>query len=67
MQCFRNYSTPKYKFHIYELPTGLKLVLITSPQRPDQFETLQRLYQTLYVPLVSRNVFCTPGQKIQCK
>ena len=67
LQCFRNYSTAKYKFHIYELPTGLKLVLITSPLRPDQFETLQKLYQTLYVPLVSRNYFCTPNHKIKCK
>ncbi|TNV75435.1 hypothetical protein FGO68_gene14569 [Halteria grandinella] len=67
LPCFRNYATAKYKFHIYELPTGLKLVLMTSPLKSDQFETLQKVFQTLYVPLISRNIFCTPNQKIQCK
>lgn len=32
---FRNFSTPMYKLHIYELPTGIKFVLITSPDKID--------------------------------
>ncbi len=67
LQTFRNYSTPKYKLHLYELPTGLKLILVTQPSKPDQFDKLQTLFQTLYVPLVSKNVFCQPNHKIYCK
>ncbi|CDW79051.1 trafficking protein particle complex subunit 1-like [Stylonychia lemnae] len=67
LQNFRNYSTSKYKLHIYELPTGLKLILITTPSKPDQLEKLQQLFQQLYVPLVSRNMFCQPNSKIHCK
>lgn len=35
LHTFRNYATAKYKFHIYEIPTGLKLVLITTPNKND--------------------------------
>jgi len=29
-----------YKFHVYELPTGIKFVLITVPDKIDQYEVL---------------------------
>jgi hypothetical protein len=67
LQTFRNYATGKYKFHIYEIPTGLKLILITPPNKPDYFEKLREIYATIYVPLVSRNMFCQPNHKIHCK
>ena len=30
---FRNFTTPRYKFHILEVPTGIKLVLLTNSAR----------------------------------
>lgn len=63
---FRNFSTPLYKFHIYELPTGIKFVLITTPEKLDQAETLRLLYVQFYVPFVTGNINCKPDERIEC-
>lgn len=53
--------------HLYEILTGLKFVLITTPAKLDQQETLQHVYQYLFVPFVSGNIFLTPGAKVESK
>ena len=30
-QQFKNFSTPQYSFHFFEVPTGVKIVLLTNP------------------------------------
>lgn len=67
VQTFKNFATGKYKFHIYEIPTGLKFVILTPPHKPDYYDKLKELFSTIYVPLVSRNTFCQPNHKINCK
>lgn len=64
---FRNFSTTLYKYHIYELPTGVKFVLITTPDKLDQAETLRLLYVQYYVPFVSGNIHCAPDARIECQ
>ena len=58
---FRNFTTPTYKLHIMEVPTGIKLVLLTKPTSIEANELLFRLYQNCYVPLVTANIFSKPG------
>ena len=64
---FRNFSTPRYKLHALEIQTGIKLILITAPMQEDRYEVLRQVYANLYVPLVSTNIFCTPGLRISSK
>ena len=59
--------TPRYKLHLYEIPTGLKFVLLTTPEKQDQVERLKTVYNTLFVPLVSSNPFQEVGQKVETK
>jgi len=35
---FNNFSTPNYKMYVLEIPTGLKFVLITAPDSPQQVQ-----------------------------
>ena len=64
---FRNFSTPCYKLHALEVPTGIKFILITAPMQEDRYEDLFKVYQEKYVPLVSTNNCCTPGVRISSK
>lgn len=64
---FRNFTTPNYKFHVYEIPTGLKFVLLTTPEKIDQTSTLQHVYFYLFVPLVAGNIFLQPGARVESK
>ena len=70
---FNNFSTPNYKMHVLEIPTGLKFVLITAPDSPQQVQrdhtktTLKTIYQSLFVPLVVGNISCEPAKPIRCK
>ena len=57
---FRNFNTPKYRFHILEMPTGVKFALITKPNKEDMYDRLQLFYREIYVPLVSGNIFEKP-------
>ena len=66
-QAFKNISTPRYKLHALEIGTGIKFILITVPMQADRNETLRQLYQTLYVPLVSSNIFNQPDSRIKSK
>ena len=64
---FKNFSTPRFKLHALEIPTGIKLILITSPTKEDKYDELRHVYSYLYVPLVSSNIFCQQGSKISSK
>ena len=58
---FRNFNTPRYRFHILEMPTGVKFALLTKPNRADDmYERLQVFYREIYVPLVPGNIFEKP-------
>lgn len=61
---FRNFSTACYKLHALEIQTGIKMILITAPMREDKYELLRQVYSTLYVPLVSANVFSQPERHV---
>eukprot|EP00124_Ichthyophonus_hoferi_P002713 Ihof_evm7s197 gene=Ihof_evmTU7s197 len=41
---FRYYKTNAYKLHFYETPTGLKFILITSPELNDLDNVLRQIY-----------------------
>ena len=70
---FSNFTTPQYKLHVLEIPTGLKFVLITAPDASSQQPrdhtktTLRYIYQNLFVPLVVGNIACEPADKIKCR
>ena len=53
---FRNFVTNKFKYNIYELPTGLKFILISVADSIDYTEILQRIYHEAYVEIIKRNV-----------
>lgn len=61
----KSYSTLHYKLHFYEVPSGLKFVLLTVPLKYDFAPKLQELYSTIYVPLVVRNPFHEQGKPIE--
>lgn len=62
---FRAFRTRAYKLHFFESPTGIRLVLNTSPDAGDLQDVLAYIYETLYVGLVARNPLYTPGQPFQ--
>uniref|UniRef100_A0A7S3J3V8 Trafficking protein particle complex subunit n=1 Tax=Euplotes harpa TaxID=151035 RepID=A0A7S3J3V8_9SPIT len=65
---FKCYATERYKLHIYELITGIKFVLISSPKIPgDLTHVLKNLYITQYIPFLSKNIVYKLGTPIKCK
>ena len=64
---FRNFTTTDYKFHIYEVPTGTKFVLLTTVPKTEfsmlSYDldtcqaTLMQIYNFYWVPLVITNPF----------
>ena len=65
---FKSYSTDKYKLHVYELLTGIKFVLISSPRLAgDLTNVLKNLFITQYIPYLSKNVAYKLGTPIKCK
>ncbi len=66
-QEFRSYTTDYYKLHFFEVPTGVKFVLVTKKTKADLTPYLELLYTTVYIPYVSRNVFYKPGTPIDCQ
>lgn len=64
---FITYSTETYQFSVQTLPTGYKIVLITSNlNKPKDFfkKILKQFYRDIYVELVVKNPVIKPGQEI---
>ena len=65
---FKWYSTDKYKLHFYELMTGIKFVLISSPKiAGDLTHLLKNIYIYQYIPFLSKNIAYELGTQIKCK
>ena len=64
--CFlcRSLSTSTYQLSFLEVPSGLKLLLLTSPQAGALRPLLQRFYAELYVALVVKDPTQEPGAPI---
>lgn len=45
-----------------QVPSGIKIILNTSPDRSDCRDVLQYIYDGLYVEYVLKNPLYTPGQ-----
>lgn len=64
---FITYSTETYQFSVLTLPTGYKIVLITSvASKTKEFykRILKQFYKDIYVELVVKNPVIKPGQEI---
>ena len=54
-QEFKSYTTISYKLHLFEIPTGLKLILLTKQTKDDLAHSLKHIFEKMYVPHVSKN------------
>lgn len=64
---FITYSTETYQFSVQTLPTGYKIVLITSNSgKPKEYykRLLKQFYRDIYVELVVKNPVIKPGEEI---
>ncbi|CAD7962359.1 unnamed protein product [Amoebophrya sp. A120] len=53
IQQFNSYTTPKYKLHCLEIPSGYYFVCTTEPNALlDMRDYMRQLYQQFFVPLV---------------
>ncbi|CAI2383441.1 unnamed protein product [Moneuplotes crassus] len=65
---FKCYSTSCYKLHFYELLTGIKFVLISTPKiAGDLTHLLKNIYIYQYIPFLSKNIAYELGTPIKCK
>ena len=53
---FKHFTTNRYKYNIFELPTGLKFILITGADNYDYYDCLSVIYTDAYVEYITRNV-----------
>lgn len=64
---FITYSTETYQFSVLTLPTGYKIVLITTnTNKTKEYykRVLKQFYRDIYVELVVKNPVIKPGQEI---
>jgi len=66
IQEFKSFKTDYYKMHYFEVPTGLKFVILTKKTNVELTPFLELLYASIYIPYVSRNVFYKIGTEIKC-
>lgn len=59
---FHSFTTNTYKMHFLESPSGIKMVLNTSPDVGDLREVMNYIYEEIYVEYVVRNPLYVPGQ-----
>eukprot|EP00898_Chlorokybus_atmophyticus_P003556 jgi/Chlat1/4200/Chrsp27S04293 len=52
---FHSFTTNVYKLHYMDTPSGLKFVLMTTPQVGDMRDALQHVYSNLYAEFVVKN------------
>eukprot|EP00933_Yihiella_yeosuensis_P004635 TRINITY_DN10900_c0_g1_i1.p1 TRINITY_DN10900_c0_g1~~TRINITY_DN10900_c0_g1_i1.p1 ORF type:complete len:144 (-),score=2.19 TRINITY_DN10900_c0_g1_i1:355-786(-) len=61
---FISYTTPQYKFHAFETPSGYRFVLTTDPSVPDQTECLRQIYSEIFVDCVIKNPLYRLGDDV---
>lgn len=59
---FHSFTTNTYKMHFLESPSGIKVILNTSPDAGDLREVLGYVYDEIYAEYVAKNPLYTPGQ-----
>ncbi len=52
---FRNFSTNKYKYSLFETATGLRFILLTSVDENDYSDVLKHIYSNIFLEYVNRN------------
>lgn len=52
---FTSYTTPQYKLHLFETPTGYKFVLLSDPTSDSLRFILRQLYMGPFLEYVVRN------------
>eukprot|EP00879_Flechtneria_rotunda_P003539 GHRR01003773.1.p1 GENE.GHRR01003773.1~~GHRR01003773.1.p1 ORF type:complete len:160 (+),score=34.65 GHRR01003773.1:255-734(+) len=57
-----SFTTNTYKLHFLESPSGIKMVLNTSPDVGDLREVMSYVYDDIYVEYVVKNPLYTPGE-----
>lgn len=55
INAFKSFSTAKYKYSIYDLPSGLKFILLTSVDNLDYTDVLKFIGKELFMEYVLRN------------
>lgn len=63
---FRSFRTNNYKLHFFEAPSGIKVVLNTSPEVGDLRNVTNYIYEEIYVGTVLKNPLYLPGQPFKC-
>lgn len=53
---FKYFTTNRYKYNIYELPTGIKFILITGIDNYDYLDVLSCIYTEAYVEFLTKNI-----------
>ncbi len=61
---FNSYNSVYYKYSIYEVLSGLKLILLSQNEEKDHQTLLQHIYQGIFLESVSRNILYTKGTYI---
>ena len=56
-------STP-FKLNCFQTPTGLKIILLTSPRQPQLDYILKRIYE-IYADYAMKNPFQTPEMPVR--
>eukprot|EP00873_Tetraselmis_striata_P043359 jgi/Tetstr1/463623/TSEL_008485.t1 len=59
---FHSFVTNVYKFHFLESPSGVKIVLNTSPNVGDLREAMSTIYSSIYVDHVVKHPLYSPGE-----
>lgn len=59
---FHSFTTNVYKFHFLESPSGIKIVLNTSPDVGDLREAMSTIYSSIYVENVVKHPLYSPGE-----
>jgi hypothetical protein len=52
---FKSFATTKYKYSVFEIPTGLKFIILGPVDDHDYSDLLKGIYCYLYLEYVSRN------------
>ncbi|KAM8794265.1 trafficking protein particle complex subunit 1 [Eudromia elegans] len=58
-------QTSRYRLHVLETPTGLRLAMATDPAVPSARDALHHIYCNLFVELVVKNPLCPPRAPVQ--
>lgn len=56
--------TNTYQLNFYEVPSGIKIALLTSPDAGNLRPVLEELYRSVFVDHVTRDPCYLPGDRI---